>query len=853
MARASRTSKRSLPGKDPVLRKMDLPLRKLLGMTEKQITAELSLYKAQLASAATKQGATANAAPVRLPRHLASLDVRPKKVRIRAIVRFSGNRKDLASLGIQVRSQAQDIFTITATPAQLRTLAQQPACHHLRSPRMLYPTVEEASGQGEVADVHTVRPLNPTGYTGTDVLVAVIDSALDVTHHGFRSPQGTHGSRVLYYWVQETDSANPPGDTPDQFTANAPAPNTRPNFTGLTYGRLYTQADIDTVLGQADPYGDGNNQIDKAPAAAEHGTHCLGIAAGSGHENNWNTAPTHVGAAPSATILYVCRGGLPGDVTRDGISEDGLIDALSFCLEAARFHNMPISISVSQGNNLGPHNGEDDFDLARDNLLNSFDNRAMAFAAGNDNSWQGHRRGTVAAGNGTDSFTLSHNFLTASTVYLDVWYAGPELDVRVSRGANTSGWITAGQDFQGSIGAIDIDVERDPEPGTGLRGIRLWIESVASGQNYTVELRNPHASDAVSYEAWTGSQGWWCDISGSTSNEGTLSDAGCCRSVLTVGATRKVIPPNPATGETITSYSGAGPTVDGRIKPEIVAVGGEDPTNGTQPQQNILSTSSNQTSGYVRKSGTSMATPLVAGAVALLFEEYSGLGVNLNMDTIKALLIAHANRTGLHVNAAEAGYVAEERNRYGNGRLRLLGPIDAVQPPLDVDVWVRTADDDYGLEPYPGGCFCHAPDIRVFAGSSTTETTEIHWGSTYRVVVTVRNMGDSQAVGTTVRLKYALPWASPAAWFEAEDAADQKLTQSVTVPAMGSLAVEFQWRPEQSELNAPADMHHFCLLAEVNHAADLLTYAAPTTAGGDAWSSNIKGTNNIALRNLHIQ
>jgi hypothetical protein len=138
------------------------------------------------------------------------------------------------------------------------------------------------------------------------------------------------------------------------------------------------------------------------------------------------------------------------------------------------------------------------------------------------------------------------------------------------------------------FGAIDIDVERDPEPGTGLRGIRLWIESVASGQNYTVELRNPHASDAASYEAWTGSQGWWCNISGSSNNQGTLSDAGCCRSVLTVGATRKVIPPNPATGEAITSYSGAGPTMDGRIKPEIVAVGGEDTTNGLQPQLDIL-------------------------------------------------------------------------------------------------------------------------------------------------------------------------------------------------------------------------------------------------------------------------
>jgi hypothetical protein len=43
------------------------------------------------------------------------------------------------------------------------------------------------------------------------------------------------------------------------------------------------------------------------------------------------------------------------------------------------------------------------------------------------------------------------------------------------------------------------------------------------------------------------------------------------------------------------------------------------------------------------------------------------------------------------------------------------------------------------------------------------------------------------------------------------------------------------------------------MLAEVDHANDPLAFPAPTGAGGDAWSSNIKGINNVALRNLHIQ
>ena len=248
-----------------------------------------------------------------------------------------------------------------------------------------------------------------------------------------------------------------------------------------------------------------------------------------------------------------------------------------------------------------------------------------------------------------------------------------------------------------------------------------------------------------------------------------------------------------------------------------------------------------------------MATPLVAGSIGLLFEAYDAQGFTLNQDTIKALLTQHANRLNLHLDPAQAGYVAAERNAYGYGRLRMIGPIDEVLPPQDVDVWVRTADDDYGMRPFPGDCFWCAPDIRIFPTGTANETTSIAWGSIYDVRVTVRNLGDNGAVGTVVRIKYALPHTAPNTWFHAEDDMDVDQEQTVTVPALGQTEVTFRWRPEQAELGAAASVHHFCMLAEVDHVSDPLVFPAPTTAGGDAWSTNIKGINNVALRNLHIQ
>lgn len=790
-----------------------------------------------------------------------------RPVRIRAIVRFTGNRADLEALGIDVRTQAQDIFTIIGTRNQLTTLAAQAACQRLRTPRMLFPDVDEACTQNEVTAVHAPRPpLNPNGYRGNGVLVGIIDSPLDVTHHGFRDPAGAaHDSRVLYYWVQNPQTlnamgnpvtqANPPGQTPQQFSNAAPPGSPRPNFNGLNYGRIYTNAFINTAIGLADPYGTANNQICCEPTTTEeHGTHCAGIAAGSGHVNNWNTAPAHTGAAPEATLVYVCLQTFPATIDRDASSEDALVDAINFCLEAGQFHGMPVVLSVSQGTNFGPHNGSTDFDQARDNLINSFNNRSIIWAAGNDNDndVDGYRRGTVASGNAVDSFTLTM-LLTdlwgnpiITVVWLDIWYSGPELDYRITFGGGNTGWRTAGQDYNNAVNGRNIEAERDIEPSGGLRGIRLFFDDIHTNDVFTIELRNPHASQAVQYHAWVGNQAWRANLSGAVHNESTLSDTGCARSILTVGATAKVHPPNPNSDEQVTGYSGAGPTVDGRIKPEIVAVGG---VRG----DSIISAASDQNSGYIGMNGTSMATPLVAGAAALLFEEYGAMGITLDQDTIKALLITHAQRHNLHLDPSQPGYSAEERNRYGNGRLRMIGAIDHIQPPVDVDAWIRTSPDDYGQEPFIGDCFWEAPDIQVFDPVTGDETNRIQWGTTYNVRITVRNLGDTDATNTTVRLKYARPHTAPDTWFEAEDAANNKLVQTVRVPAMDETEVTFAWRPEASELGATIAETHFCLLAEADNLADPLVYPAPSTPGYSAWVTNIKGVNNIALRNVHIE
>ncbi len=131
--------------------------------------------------------------------------------------------------------------------------------------------------------------------------------------------------------------------------------------------------------------------------------------------------------------------------------------------------------------------------------------------------------------------------------------------------------------------------------------------------------------------------------SGWLGNE-TIGSPGCAKKVITVGASSKY-----AQSEYIAYFSSIGPTADGRIKPEVVA-----------PGVSIISArSSNANMGlvyiphYTSASGTSMAAPHVAGAVALLKQT----NPNLTPDEIKEILMNTAEDFGERIFVQGAGLI----------------------------------------------------------------------------------------------------------------------------------------------------------------------------------------------------
>jgi serine protease AprX len=127
-------------------------------------------------------------------------------------------------------------------------------------------------------------------------------------------------------------------------------------------------------------------------------------------------------------------------------------------------------------------------------------------------------------------------------------------------------------------------------------------------------------------------------------NEGpgsyTVSTPGAAADVVTVGNMVDV----GKGGFALALSSSHGPTADGRVKPDLCG-----------PGYQILAAEANSGDGYTRMTGTSMATPFVAGIAALVLQA----NPKLSPAEVKALL------KGTAVHFGRQG----ENNEYGAGRL----------------------------------------------------------------------------------------------------------------------------------------------------------------------------------------
>ena len=129
--------------------------------------------------------------------------------------------------------------------------------------------------------------------------------------------------------------------------------------------------------------------------------------------------------------------------------------------------------------------------------------------------------------------------------------------------------------------------------------------------------------------------------------------------------------------DTIASFSSRGPvTADqsNRIKPDISA-----PGTGTRSSTNASDSS------YANFSGTSMATPHIAGAIALLWNAIPSLRHQL-LDSRDAL-----NNSAVHISNTQCGDAGPPNNVYGWGRVDILAAVGGGPSPTPTATATATA------------------------------------------------------------------------------------------------------------------------------------------------------------------
>ena len=356
-----------------------------------------------------------------------------------------------------------------------------------------------------------------------------------------------------------------------------------------------------------------------------HGTHVLDIAAGNGQ------AGGPAGIAPEADLIFVHL----ADRTTGGLANLGdsvrLLEAVDFISRTAG--SQPCVINISAGRTCGPKDGTTLVERALDELLAATPGRFVVNSAGNYFGWRTHSCGRIAPGESRSlTFVIDPADITLNE--LEIWYDGAdEFAVRIDppgyaggravRLGERSDLLIEGE----TIGRV---YHRKHDPNNGDNHIVAYIDPIGRAGNWTVTLEARQVKSGR-FHAWIERddtcRGCQARFTPADSNPvTTIGTITTSRLPLIVGAYDGHDPARP-----VAPFSSSGPSRDLRPKPDLVAPGVD-----VLAARSASITDSHNPGLLVRKSGTSMATPHVTGAVALCLE---AAGNTLSARQIRSLVL----------------------------------------------------------------------------------------------------------------------------------------------------------------------------------------------------------------------
>lgn len=456
---------------------------------------------------------------------------------------------------------------------------------------------------------------------GRDVLIGIIDvGGFDFAHPDFtRTEGGQTRTRWLRIW--------------DQRGGPRPAPS------GFGYGSEIRQEHMEAALNSGVSLPAWALEPQSRMAAESHGTHVASIAAGNR------------GVCRNALIAGVLID-LPDEFARNRrnsfYDSTRVAEAVSYLCRLADDLGRPVSINISLGTNGGAHDASNAASRWIDHEL-ATPGRAVCVAAGNAGQeapagpgdigfavGRIHTSGRVAARGLTqdiDWIVVGNGIADVSENELELWYSGADrFAVSVTPpDMPTIGPIEPGQYVQNHklpSGCMLSIYNELYHPANGENYLAVYLSPFLKPDNpvvgvspgkWRVRLHGIEIRDGR-YHGWierddprprgvNGEQEYWNFPSffGEASNidSNSVSSLACGHRIISVA---NLDLPN----ERINISSSQGPTRDGRQKPDVAA-----------PGTNIVAANGFFGDGdepWIAMTGTSMASPYVAGVVGLMLE-----------------------------------------------------------------------------------------------------------------------------------------------------------------------------------------------------------------------------------------
>ena len=520
-------------------------------------------------------------------------------------------RQEIEALGGTVGTESARFATVTLPVDNLPRLLKLPSVVYVENFLPARPKLDISVPVIQANRVHNGQSPLKRAYKGKDVIVGIVDSGIDVTHPGFKNADGS--TRILFVWDQTQSGSKP---------------------TFFNYGTQFSWADIDA--GRC-------TEID-GPGHYGHGTHVTGIAAGNG-------APTglYTGVAPKADIIFV----------KTDFNFNHIVDGVEYVFRQAGLLGKPAVVNLSLSTQQGPHDGTTSAEQLLDSKVRA--GRIVVVAASNEGDKPIHVSYSLNNDEKATGFVAYAN--DPHDVYVDVWYRDGSLDFALSgldKNLNllaSSPWVTPGNRLANktfasggtNYGIYTIDATETNNPFNGLRHVVFEITNNNGAYDFT--------SQAITWvmkvrgtgllHAWVyGDNGEFDSFSGTLDglnfvggdSKYSIGMPGTAPRLITVGSfntknswTNKDNQRYHLTGDVqigaISDFSSIGPTLDGRIKPDLTAPG-QVIASAMSSEANLLTTEAARVlpgEKYFVLQGTSMASPHVTGTVALMLEKDPGL------------------------------------------------------------------------------------------------------------------------------------------------------------------------------------------------------------------------------------